>query len=72
MSLLYCYEKIAEERAEDLRQEARLEGLRAEARRASAGGGAARGKRLLSPVGLTPLRHAASFASLLTGVHFSD
>jgi hypothetical protein len=72
MSLLYCYEKIAEGHVEDLRQEARLEALRAEARRASDVGHARRGAGRLSALRLAPLRHAAGFAHLSTWVHLSD
>jgi hypothetical protein len=72
MSMLYCYEKMVEGRAEDLRQEARLERLRAEARRASTAEQAERDQGRSSGLRLAPLRHAAGFAHLLTGVHLSD
>jgi hypothetical protein len=38
MSMVYCYEKLVELRAGELEREARLEALRAEARRASTAG----------------------------------
>ena len=72
MNMLDCYENLAAAHAADLRQEARLEGLRAEARRASRAGRSGRSRRFFSPLHLDPLRYAAGLAHLLTGLHFSD
>jgi hypothetical protein len=72
MSLLYSYEKLVEGHADDLRQEARLEALRSEARRASKAGRVVRGPGWLSGLRLGPLRQAAGLAYLLTGAHLSD
>ena len=59
MSMAYCHEKLVALRAEELEREARLEALRAEARRAAAAGRAPWRERLRPALRLLPARARA-------------
>lgn len=70
MSLLYCHEHLANGHLQELRHEARLEQLRAQARAASVAESGAGRHGWPSALRVGPLRQAVGF--VLTGLHLSD